>query len=109
MKAKQSIGYLVTNTRFSQEAIEYATCMNLKLLSWNYPEAQGLKVLVERTQIHPITCLASLTKKEKQLLLNNKIIHCRQLLENSEILKELRFNHVKISNILSEAEDLISD
>ena len=102
-------GYAVTNTRFTQEAIDYARCVGLKLLSWNFPEGQGLKKLIEQTNIHPITSLSSLTKKDKRLLLKHKIVHCRQLLSRQKALHELEFNHVKISNIMNEAEGLCKD
>lgn len=107
--SKKAFGYVVTNTRFSQDAIDYAECENLKLLSWDYPKDQGLKILLGKTQIHPITVLSSLTKKEKETLLKNDLVHCRQLLDNEKLLHELHFNHTKISNILSEAEDLCSN
>lgn len=108
LRGKKAFGYVVTNTRFSQDAIDYAECENLKLLSWDYPKDQGLKVLLEKTQIHPITVLSSLTKKEKETLLNNDLVHCRQLLDNEKLLQELHFNHAKISNILKEAKSLCS-
>ncbi len=108
LKSKYSFGYIATNTRFTQDAIEYADCMNLKLLSWDHPKDQGLRVLIQKTQIHPITVLSSLTKKEKELLLGQKIVHCQQLLDNKEILKQLQFNHVKKSSVLKESEDLCS-
>jgi len=106
LRSKHAIGYAVTNTRFTKEAIDYAKCENLRLLSWNYPDDRGLKNLIEQTSIHPITSLSSLTKKDKRLLLKNKIVHCRQLLGRQKLLSELDFNHVKISNILNEAENI---
>lgn len=107
-KNKEPIGYIVTNTRFTSDAIDYANCMNLKLLSWDYPQSEGLKELIGRTQLHPITSLSSLTKKDKALLLDNNIIHCQQICENKGILDQLRFTHVKKNNILSESEELCS-
>lgn len=105
IEEKNMLGYVVTNTRFTQDAIDYATCKNLKLLSWNYPEHRGLRTLLEETNIHPITALSALTKKEKQALLDKKIVHCQQLLDNVKVLEELRFSHVKKTGILKEAKD----
>ncbi|MAO66478.1 MAG: ATPase [Balneola sp.] len=109
LRSKKHVGYVVNNTRFTSDAIQYANCMNLKLLSWNHPEGQGLKAMLEQTQIHPITGLSSLTKKEKQRILEEKVVHCQQLLDNENLLAELRFNHSKIENVLKEAEELCSD
>lgn len=109
LQHKKSHGYLVTNTRFTSDAIEYAECRDMKLLSWDYPENQGLRSLLTNTNIHPITALSSLTKKEKKMLLDHHIVHCKQLLGSPGVLEQLRFNHVKRKNILSEAEELCSN
>lgn len=106
LKSKNSLGYIATNTRFTQDAIDYAECMNLKLLSWDHPKDQGLRVLVKKTHIYPVTVLSSLTKKEKELLFTHKVVHCQQLLDNKEVLKQLQFNHAKISSVLKESQDL---
>ncbi|WP_428235586.1 restriction endonuclease [Gracilimonas sp.] len=106
LKNKKPCGYIVTNTRFTQDAIDYAACSGMKLLSWNYPKGQGLRSLIEETQIHPITALLSLTRKEKQSLLNEDIVHCKQLLDQQEVLNQLRFNHSKTSKIIKEAEEV---
>ncbi|HET8866186.1 MAG TPA: restriction endonuclease [Gracilimonas sp.] len=105
--SKTKYGYLITNTRFTDDAITYAECKGMKLLSWDYPEAQGLRVLLEKTQIHPITVLSSLTKKEKSELLKRDIIHCQQIFDEPNIIDPFRFNHAKKSNILSEVDSLI--
>ena len=36
-------GWLVTNTRFTEDAVNYAKCVGLTLLSWDYPKNNGLK------------------------------------------------------------------
>ena len=36
-------GWLVTNTRFTIDAINYAKCVGLTLLSWDYPSKNGIK------------------------------------------------------------------
>ena len=109
LKKKKSRGYIVTNTRFTKDAIEYAECSQMKLLSWDYPAKQGLRTLIEETQIHPVTVLSSLTKKETQKLLNENIVHCKQLLANKSILTELQFSHSKKTAVLNEAEDMCSN
>ncbi|MEQ8524139.1 restriction endonuclease [Gracilimonas sp.] len=109
LKKKKPSSYIVTNTRFTKDAMDYAECMQMKLLSWDYPQKQGLRTLIEKTHIHPVTVLSSLTKKETMKLLNKNIVHCEQLLANKSILEELQFSHSKKTTILKEAEDLCSD
>jgi hypothetical protein len=38
-------GWLVTNTRFTGDAIQYGNCAGLKLIGWDYPAEGSLKDL----------------------------------------------------------------
>ena len=40
-------GWVITNTRYSADAITYGNCAGLKMLGWNYPHEDGLKELIE--------------------------------------------------------------
>src|SRR3989344_5788600 len=40
-------GWLVTNTRFTRNAIRYAQCSNLTLIGWDYPRSRNLLSLIE--------------------------------------------------------------
>lgn len=66
-------GWVVTNTRFSSDALQYGKCSELKLLSWDYPENNGLKDLIEKYRIFPITTLAHLTQKQKIALTKKEL------------------------------------
>jgi ribosomal protein L21E len=67
-------GWLVTNTRLSGDAEKYGQCVGMGLLSWNYPKGNSLRERIDRNGLYPITCLTSLTKHEKQTLLNKMIV-----------------------------------
>ena len=66
-------GYIATNTKFTEDALAYGNCKNLKLISWNYPIGNSLKDIIDNSGIYPLTCLATLTKNEKQLLLKHSV------------------------------------
>lgn len=87
--------WVVTNTRFSEDSIQYGKCNGLKLLGWDYPQNKGLKDLVELMKLYPITILHKLTRKEKQLLLKQGIVTCLQLLDNMSHLDELNLTKRK--------------
>lgn len=72
-------GWVVTNTKFSRDAIQYGTCAGLHLVGWDYPHKQSLKDQIDSLQLYPVTCLTSLTKYEKQKILNSKIVLCREI------------------------------
>ena len=99
-------GWVVTNTRFTEDALQYGTCVGLKLLSWDYPKNEGLKDLISSINLHPITCLSSLHKKEKQALLNQDIVFCKQLCENKEVLNRLKMDQRQQKRVLKEVNDI---
>ncbi len=101
-------GGVVTNTRFSDDALQYAACAGLVLISWDYPLDTGLKYWIDKTGLQPVTSLISLTKKEKQFLLEKGIVLCSQLEENKDLLKEMEISDFQIRKILNEATNLMA-
>jgi len=95
-------GWLVTNTKFTETAIVYATCSNLNMLSWNYPRERNLLDLIEEYKLHPVTCLTSLTTSDKKFLIGRKIILCSDLYNNKKAMKELGMSEAKIFKAYSE-------
>lgn len=90
-----SKAWIVTNTRFSTDAIKYAECQNLRLTSWAYPKNQGLVDLIEHTRLFPITMVDEFSPQDKVRLLNSGVVTCRQLLDprNLELIpQEIRTN-----------------
>ncbi len=79
-------GWVVTNTRFSTDAIQYAECAGLHLMGWDYPSNGSLKELIDKLGLYPITCLTTLSQHEKQLLLGHKIVLCKEISENPKLL-----------------------
>jgi len=101
-------GGVVTNTRFSDDAIQYGKCAGLLMISWDYPLDTGLKYWIDKTGLQPVTSLISLAKKEKQLLLEKGIVLCNQLEENKELLKEMGITDFQVRKILNEAAILMA-
>lgn len=71
--------WIITNTRFTTEAVKYARCRDIQLTSWGYPKGEGIMDLIEQTHLHPITILSGLTKEDLRLLFSQDIVVCRQL------------------------------
>ena len=100
------IGGLVTNTRFSSDALKYGLCTGMYLLSWDYPAGKSLKSLIDQSGLHPLTSLLTLSKFEKQQLLDKGIILCKNLIGKEKVLKEIQISEHRIEKIISEVEDL---
>lgn len=99
-------GWVVTNTRFTTDAIQYGTCAGLKLMGWNYPYGNSLNDLIDKTGLYPLTALTSITKKEKQTLLRHDIVLCKEIINKPGILKQVAIDQTKHKAILQEAEEL---
>ena len=95
-------GWLVTNTRFSLDAITYAECVDLQLMSWDYPENNGIKHNVDAYTLYPITTLTTLTQHEKDQLIEKDIILTIELFDASDALKEIGVSKVRVERVLTE-------
>lgn len=96
--------WLVTNTKCSIDAINYAQCMGMKIVSWGYPEKGNLQDLIEEKKLHPITCLSSISNHHKQLLLSNNVVLCRDLLDNKIYLDLLKLQNEEKERLLNELQ-----
>ncbi len=95
-------GWVVTNTRFSADAQEYGKCVGLHLLSWDYPEGNGLKDRIDKLGLYPITVSTLLSQREKQFLLSRDVVLCIQLLNDVFYLDHLGISEKRKENILKE-------
>lgn len=95
-------GWLVTNTKFTETAIQYGKCENVKMIGWNYPQKGNLHDMIEDAGLHPITCLTALTRAEKMLLLNKGIVLCKYLKDNRDILRSVGVKDDKIAEVIKE-------
>lgn len=73
--------WIVTNTRFSTDAIKYSECQNIKITSWGYPKGEGIMDLIERTALHPITIVEGMSADDKMRLIAAGVVTCSQLLD----------------------------
>lgn len=99
-------GWVITNTRFSSDSIDYGKCKGLSLLGWDYPWGNGLKEKIEEYKLYPITILHLLTKKEKKTLLEQEIVTCSQLLNQPDIMQVFNFKPKKMNRVIKELNSI---
>ncbi len=99
-------GWVVTNTRFTSDAIQYGICAGLHLLGWDFPKKESLKEQIDALGLYPITCLTTLTKNEKQQLLENNLVLCKEICDNEMHLKNIGVKPSRIKSILEEGHQL---
>lgn len=98
--------WIVTNNRFTVDAIDFAKCSGLNLLSWNYPEDNNLKTKNDNRYLYPVTCLTTLSISEKEKLLILDVILVKEIIHNSDCLEKIGLSPNRIKNVLKEASEL---
>ena len=99
---------IITNTKFSSNAIRYGECAGIELIGWNHPRRDGnLHDLIMQSGIHPLTALSTLTKKQKMYFLEQGVVLCQELSrDNARMLREAKsmVPKTKLQKILEEIE-----
>lgn len=103
---KEFIGWIVTNTKFTDDALAYGNCKGLKMLSWNYPKNNSLKDIIDVSGLYPLTCLTTITKNEKQQLLEKNYILANEVYKNEEVLRSIGINENRLKLIFLEGTQL---
>lgn len=85
--------WIITNTKVTKDVIDYALFYKMKAVSWNYPQGESLRDLIENYNLFPITILSNLSQNQKQKLLERHIVLCKKLHENQE-----NFDLLNLSN-----------
>ncbi len=99
-------GILVTNTKFTSQVIEYASCAGVELLGWDYPAKGNLHDCIDSAQVYPITALTTLSQQEKDTLLSHKLVLCNGLTQEKDILQHLGIKGQRSEAIINEAVGL---
>lgn len=104
------IGYrrfwLITNGRFTSDALAYGHGVGLEMLSWDHPKGESLRERIDRAGLHPITVLSSLHKQEQGVLLRKGVVLCAALLEQPEVVDDLRLSRGRAQQLWREIEGL---
>jgi hypothetical protein len=103
---KSYLGGLITNTRFSSDALQYGNCMGMFMLSWDYPFNMSLKSLIDESGLHPITSLLTLAKLEKDQLLSRGLVLCKDLLHEEKTLRGMDISESRINKIIEEVKSI---
>ncbi|MGB4076500.1 MAG: ATPase, partial [Minisyncoccia bacterium] len=100
------IGMLITNTKFTEMAIQYARCAGIRLLGWSYPVEGNLYDRIISAGIYPVTTLTTLRKSEKRLLVDQGIVTIGQLEGKRSALRSLRMSPERIGSVVAEIQSL---
>ena len=70
---------IVTNTRYSEHAINYGRCRGIVQMGWASPE-NGLQEIIETHKLYPLSCLRGIDAEVRLQLVDEGIVLIKQLL-----------------------------
>lgn len=97
---------IITNTKFTTAAINYAACVGVDLLGWDYPKEDNLYSLIEERKLYPITVLQSINAGQKAFLMEKGVVVCADIFKTPKKVEELNLPGHKLEALLSEARQL---
>lgn len=72
---------IVTNTRYSDQAVQYGNCRNILQIGWSSPIDNGLQSMIEGMNLLPLSCLRGLGMDARVKLALSGIVLFEQLIE----------------------------
>lgn len=108
LRNKPDMPWLVTNTKCSQDAKDYARGVGLKITSWNFPKNKSLQKLIKVKKLYPITILKSIGDNTKEKLFCARITIAKNLLNYSieDLMKKTDLSEKEINKILDEVRNV---
>jgi hypothetical protein len=107
-RGKKYSGWVVTNTRCTADALDYARCSGLKVLSWRHPEGRGLETMIEEKKLYPVTMVYGIQAGLVEKMIGQRILLLKDLLamDIGTIQRRLDLNPQKARSLKAKAEDL---
>ena len=103
---KQHECWIFTNTRFTDDALNYGRCAQLHLVGWNTPPGDSLREWIDRQGLHPLTCLSTLTRYEQKLLLEENVVLAKEILAFPGLLEKVHVSAERRAKVLQEAQQI---
>ncbi|MEO6598055.1 MAG: ATP cone domain-containing protein [Planctomycetota bacterium] len=109
----EGVGYerfwLITNGRFTSDALAYGEGTGLHMLSWDHPKGDSLRERIDRAGLHPITVLTSLHRHEQGVLLRKGVVLCAGLRAQPSVVDELRLGRARAERLWREVDGVCED
>ncbi|MGB9911333.1 MAG: hypothetical protein ACPLKP_01870 [Microgenomates group bacterium] len=102
---------LVTNTKFSSQAITYSSCVGVELLGWKYPPSGGLETIIDRQKLYPITVFPEFSDYIVKTLFEENIILIKDLVEINiaDFSKKRKITKEKLTRAVEKAKLLLTN
>lgn len=99
---------IITNTKFTSKAVNYASYYGIDLLGWKYPKNKGLEYYIDLHGYYPVTILPSVNNLALAELYERDILFAKDLLDSKIQNKLLKkpLNSVNTRKLIKEVEIL---
>ena len=108
-KQRAFTGWVITNSKFTSDAIAYGSCKGMRLLGWDYPVNNSLKDWIERSGLYPLTCLTSLKRSEMEWLLSKGFVLVKDVYHNQQLLLKAGVKELRIKAVMDEGVKLFTE
>lgn len=105
---QKSFPMVITNTRFTSEAIKYADCYQIKLLAWDFPQ-ESLPYLIDNSKAYPLTIFDFLPLKVLQNFFSYDLVLIQDILkkDKSYLKKISGLSDQAIENLILQIKGII--
>ena len=102
--------WIVTNSRFSKDALMYGKCKNMKMISWDEPTVKPLPAYIDVKNLYPVTILQSIRQYHLKALSKSNILLLKDLLGANlvNLCKKTLLNNKQLEPLLLEAKQILS-
>jgi hypothetical protein len=102
---------IVCNTKFSEHALQYASCKGIDCIGWRTPSEKGLEQMIEEKKFYPITFLKDLDRKTEEKFGDAGIVLLKQLVETDigELWKKTKIPKDKLENLVKKAKEVLGN
>ncbi len=101
--------WVVTNTKFTDAAIQYAKCRGVRLTGWNYPRGSSMEDIIADKKLYPVTILPSLPKLLLPILAQKNIILAQDLLtyEAGDMVRQFGITRDVADKLVAEVSEMV--
>jgi len=100
---------IVTNAKFTSQAVKYSKCQGTELLGWNYPKNKGLEYLIDNQKLYPITILPSFKGFLMNIFVEERMMLAQDILrfDMEKFSKKFKIPIKYLNPLIKEAELLL--
>ncbi len=81
---------IVTNTKYSEQALRYGACRNILQIGWSTPADLGLRDIIQKNDLYPLSCVRGLKAEMRMQLVDSGLVLISQILKEDSAALAVR-------------------